>query len=546
MKVSILCQVMLISALTKWKADSTLCDARKRRGPFTLNVSSYKSQAPSKQMIMVERARVVKDAELAIMFRSYWSSYCYNGGDLDRNTGCFNNIRQEQPDRREALEWIQNGKCRVYSECRDCWGSDAEMCLKPKLSDEKWVTEQELKKAVSNNHFAYHTCNLSWRCGLHKTMFPTFLFWEGGSWSTYTTFDNGTTFGLKNKDFWQLDDITIYKTEEPEIVEDKVELPCFEVKDKPISCYDRELGNFVEFTEDWTCLAKTCYLNPTEKRSNRKSGTTAANLKAAGIEDLKMVIAYEQMINEELRYNFGLLMKEVQELRNILTKAIMSTAKIDDKLIGSVLGQAARSKFVGENQFFLEPCMKPEPVNSNCAGLFVYKDGRWTEKGELTECTEISNSTSILLFEKDELWLPEIRQGEFLGTAKDFEGWSYVAKEKENMDRAMKWTRNAQSTTSIGDLYNYPKGLFNYSVMGFVMAHLGVIAVLAAVLWFVCRKRRQQAATTTVALHQSFELEQSRHAEGSARDSSCRSPEELPAEHSSVELKGFWDRKDLV
>lgn len=93
-----------------------------------------------------------------------------------------------------------------------------------------------------------------------------------------------------------------------------------------------------------------------------------ANLRAAGIEDLKVVIAEERLINEELRYNFGQLLKEVADIKQIMQKLILSSAKIYDKLIGNnIIGHNSRSKFLSETAFTLSPCSLP-PVSQIVQG----------------------------------------------------------------------------------------------------------------------------------------------------------------------------------
>lgn len=546
------CVIWAMILINVRAAGGTMCDETQRKGPYILELLPNDSKAPSQRVVNVTRAKVEKDAVLAILYRSFWSSYCYNGGALDGNTGCFHSITQELPDREEAAKWVERGKCKVFQDCSSCWGSDASLCLAPKATTEKWVAEKELRKMESNHHFAFHTCNLSWRCGLHITVFPTFLTWENNRWLTYTSYANGTILQLNNTDFWETGDAVLYKQSDAKIKENVAELPCFITKDKPIACYDREWGNFIEFKNSWVCLGKSCYLNPLEEQKG-EGNTTLANLKAASIEDLRAIIQAEHMINEELRYNFGILLKEVQELRNILTQTIVSTAKIDDRLIGNIIGKPGRSKFVTEEKFFLDPCVKPSSENSNCAGNHIFKNGRWATNSRSTECVELKDTKTLSLFNKEDLWLPELKKGEFLGTSSDFEGWSYFAKEKDNMDKAMRWTENAESSSGIGDLYKYPKGFFDYSVVGFVTTHLGIIGVLAAVVWFLCRKKGQAA----VEVHQNFELEpivrqqeqmvSTPIGNPTARTSAAETPvERRRHQQARRSTRGLWARRDLI
>lgn len=67
-----------------------------------------------------------------------------------------------------------------------------------------------------------------------------------------------------------------------------------------------------------------------------------------------------------------------------------------------------------------------------------------------------------------ELWLPEIVDEKPIGTADNFEGWSYFAKERQHISEDNAVTANAQRTTSVADLLDYPKGVLNTTKYGFL------------------------------------------------------------------------------
>lgn len=468
--------------------ESNLCGTQSK-GPYILPIYKNEINAPTRSTIQVERAQVVKDVELTLMYRSFWTSYCYNGGALDGNTGCINNLRQKLPDYEESAKWIEKQACSVGPDCKACWGSDSQVCLKPEELPQTWTKGKELEKLSNNNHFAFHSCNLSWRCGIHKTTFPTLLTIKNGAWIAYTEYSNGSEIIMDSKDYWKMRDAVLRKTGEHKIKIDNIIMPCFSVEEKELSCFDGELGNFIEFKSSVVCQKKVCYKKigvPAD------SATHYANLKAASIEDLQQHIQVEHMLNEELRYNFGMVLAEIAELRKILTKVIISTSKIDDHLIGTILENNAKSNFVSKEVFFLTPCATIEQTTSNCYKDMRFKNGRWIPNTTNEVCTNVTSPEEIKLFDQPELWFPEIHDHEATGTAENFEGWTYYAREQENLNKAMEWTKNGQATTSLSDIANLPIGFVNHALIGLATSHIAIIACAAVFTVVLIRQKRNK------------------------------------------------------
>lgn len=183
-----------------------------KKGPFILSLEETKVDTPSKTRATVERATIVEDAEITIMDRSYWKSYCYQGTAIDPNTGCLNDLVSAPPTYQEATEWIKRNKCQIGRDCVDCYGDASEICIRPMENARMWVDSHQLRRLENNNHFAHHTCNLSWRCGIHKATFPTFVEWRNEVWTAYTEHANGSEIILTDRDYWVMDDTVLRKT----------------------------------------------------------------------------------------------------------------------------------------------------------------------------------------------------------------------------------------------------------------------------------------------------------------------------------------------
>lgn len=505
----VICWIRVTSAIT--------CSQTVRKGPFAFKPDPMQISVPTRRNATLERVRVVQDVKLTMMQRSYWTSYCYNGGPLDPNTGCMNGITTNNPTREEAKMWISKGQCAVGPDCVDCWGSDAQACIQAEKATKHWVAGKELTDNSNNNHFPFHSCNLSWRCGIHTAAFPTFVTKGGLGWIIYTEHSNGTQITLTNRDSWDLGDMLVVKTQEPVIIKEKLNASCFTNSQKELACYDDEYSKFIEFKQNWVCQGQFCYLNPEIKAHETHEAQEIANLHAASIEDLKTIVAKEHQLNEELRYNFALVASELEQLRALVREVIISTAKIDDRLLGTILGNPARSQFLSETAFLLSPCSEPPITESNCFKDQIYKDGRWIKNTKPSECLNVEKIERLDLVKRKELWFPELGEEHYLGTAREFDGWTYYAHEKENLNKVVEWVQNHQATTSLADLVEYPKNFLNHALTGFLTTHAITIAIMMGVIYVLCRtrkgdeERRTQIIVTTTEDQRNFQSEHIQH-----------------------------------
>lgn len=473
-------------------ANEIQCRSNYRKGPYKLDQRRADIEAPSKTTLKLERAKIIKDATLAIIQRAYYKSYCYQGGPLDPNTSCFTGITQQLPGYEEATEWVTKNKCAVGPDCTDCWGRDSDACLRPADGAKHWVNEKTMTISSNNNHFAAHTCNINWKCSLHTVEFPTFISRKHNRWTYYTEFRDGTELNLDSKDFWTMEDVVLKKTVDPIMQINSINASCFKSENKPISCFDNELGNFVEFKENWKCTGQTCYhLN--DMQEEEITSNKIVDLKAVSKEDLYRVIEMEHMQNEELRYNFALVLGEIADQREDMIKVILSVAKMDDKLLGAILGQNARSQFLTEKVFYLSPCQNNFTDNSNCQGNMTFRNGRWQEKLNESQCVNITSTTMLNLMAPKELWFPEIIDAPLIGTAENFDGWSYYVSEQDKLQKSIEWTKNLQSTTSFADIANYPKGFIESAITSFITLHSITYGILAMTIMYLYKKLQAPA-----------------------------------------------------
>lgn len=179
-------------------------------GPYTLKESLRKDDLFRKTWKTAERITVVSDVEITMLQRNYWRSYCYQGTGFDPNTGCFNDVKIALPDLQESEEWIKRNKCNIGFDCVDCYGEMSDACKDPMRGPRRYIDNKVLQKLTSNNHLARHTCNLSWGCSIHKSVFPTFITNRNGAWKKYTMFQNNSALLVDAESYWTSHD-TIFK-----------------------------------------------------------------------------------------------------------------------------------------------------------------------------------------------------------------------------------------------------------------------------------------------------------------------------------------------
>lgn len=120
------------------------------------------------------------------------------------------------------------------------------------------------------------------------------------------------------------------------------------------------------------------------------------------------------------------------------------------------------SHFVSDSVFYLSPCVG-NTSHYNCTA-------------NSSDC----NTKRLSLFSQVEMWFPDIGDKTLLGIEDDFSGWKYYETMKEKMGNSLEWIKNAQASTSLSDIYEYPKGFIKESIRAFVIAH--VFTIICAVL----------------------------------------------------------------
>ncbi|GFQ92619.1 hypothetical protein TNCT_468991 [Trichonephila clavata] len=120
-------------------------------------------------------------------------------------------------------------KWRSCDDYSDAWGSDSKVCLDKPEPCNRWFDHKELTKKSTNNRFAYHTCEVSWRCGFSASKMPVVLRLTPEP-NLFIALPNGTL--VLETDFFHLSrDTSVSIAEKPIIKETRMDAKCVKEKD---------------------------------------------------------------------------------------------------------------------------------------------------------------------------------------------------------------------------------------------------------------------------------------------------------------------------
>nr|QOQ34695.1 glycoprotein [Thogotovirus thogotoense] len=478
------------------------CNTKTATGPYILDRYKPKPVTVSKKLYSATRYTTSAQNELLTAgYRTAWVAYCYNGGLVDSNTGCNARLLHYPPSRDELLLWGSSHQCSYGDICHDCWGSDSYACLGQLDPAKHWAPRKELVRRDANWKFAYHMCNIDWRCGV--TTSPVFfnLQWVKNEVKVSTLLPNGSTVEHSAGEplFWTEKDFSYLVKDNFEIQREEVKISCFvdpdywvgERKTKKAFCQDGT--NFFEVTSHQFCHQYACYnfskdelLEAVYKeRAHEKSkdlpfGNKSWTVVTASIDDLHALSAAQAFELEGLRASFAELDSRFRQLSEILDTVISSIAKIDERLIGRLIKAPVSSRFISEDKFLLHQCVDSVANNTNCVGDSAYVDGRWTHVGDNHPCTTVVDEPiGIDIYNFSALWYPSAAEVDFRGTVQSEDGWSFVVKSKDALIQTMMYTKNGGKGTSLTDLLDYPSGWLKGQLGGLLYGNIGVYLLIA-------------------------------------------------------------------
>ncbi|AHB34057.1 glycoprotein [Upolu virus] len=504
------------------------CDRDSLSGPYVLDSFHPPQVELIRETITVRRISPIQDKEVfTVGYRAAWKSYCYNGGPLDSNTGCNTELIPVPPTEEELKEWSRKGMCQYGPVCVDCWGSDSYACLKKLDHTGNWAAKRELQRRETNWKFAYHMCNIDWRCGVEQSNAFFNLEWKSGGVVVQTLLPNGSAIqhGLGRPAYWTAGQFSYLASGPSSVREERVPIACFFDCTKCNSktnihagvTYCQDGSRFFKAEDDKFCIRDVCYdllgqlgnvkskyaarfSRPKQKSTwSASAGSTNAdhrsvlNTHKASIDDLQELMQSQMYDQEGQKLVIAQMDARFKRMTEILNMVIDSLSKIDERLIGRLLGKSMASKFLNDEKFVLYKCATPITTGSNCYGESIYKDGRWTKKRPQDLCVNTTSlPTNIInVYNFSETWYPTPVEVAFRGVIEDEEGWNFVAQSKQDLIDTMLYTQRGGAGTSLQDVLALPKGWLQNGLTSLLVGGVGgylIYAVIFLILFVILKK----------------------------------------------------------
>ena len=180
------------------------------------------------------------------------------------------------------------------------------------------------------------------------------------------------------------------------------------------------------------------------------------------------------------------------KIKTLLKDLINSLSKLDEKLLVNLARTGFKTDYLSEDIFYIKPCVAPIPRESNCVNGKIFKNGRWRVITNPANCISYRSFKNLTLFSNFDLWLPQLMNATFHGTANDLPGWKFLVESQDDLASTMEYTKNGGKGTGIEDVAAKPAGYYDNVVhWGIAMPFIVAIAVgiLFCCLW-CCNQRR--------------------------------------------------------
>jgi hypothetical protein len=507
--VRIVLLVLMVSVQFSAAADH--CNAQMKSGPYKIkNLPIPPPKEALEKNVEITIVETDMDENVIIGYKGYYQAYAYNGGSIDWNTSILESLKTLEVTKEDLLMWGIRQQCEVGEELIDQWGNDSDACLREPNGRGVWVKSKELVKRQNNNHFAHHTCNRSWRCGVSTSKMYTRLECndETDDCKIHILDINGAIINVTENEVLHRDGVSMILKQKSTYSRRVEKVACLLIKDdksNPSSItrehclIDDDIFDLSKNT--WQCNFNRCIKRNTESVVKERPRTWRHNVPAKYNEgatatkgDLMHIQEELMYENDMLRMNLEMLHATINKLKNQLHDVIVSVAKVDERLIGNLMNNSVSSTFLSKDTFLLMPCTNPPPHTSNCYNNSIYREGRWVVNTEPSQCIDFSNHQELAIDDDIEFWIPTIGNTTYHESWKDASGWSFIAQQKSNLITTMENTKFGGQSTSLSDIANMAKGELSATLWGFMISHgfswCIVVAITVFLACMFCNRNR--------------------------------------------------------
>ena len=491
--------LLILMVWAQLSAAAEHCNAQMKTGPW--RIKSLPITAPKellKKDVTIDIEETNLDENVIIGYKGYFQAYAYNGGSLDPNTGVEEKLETLNVEKKDLLMWGVRQECEVGEELIDRWGSDSDDCFRDNVGRGVWVPGKELVKRQNNNHFAHHTCNKSWRCGVSTAKMYTRLECddETDECTVHILDINGGVINVTEREVLHRDGVSMILKEKSKSTRRSEKVACLQIKDDETNLITREhclIGNdiFDLSKNTWYCKFNRCIRRKPEsvvkerprtwRHNERPKHDEGATATKGDLMHIQEELMYE---NDLLRMNLELLHAHINKLNNMFHDLVVSVAKVDERLIGNLMNNSVSSTFLSDDTFLLMPCTNPPPHTSNCYNNSIYKEGRWVSNTDPAQCIDFNNYKELAIDDDIEFWIPTIGNMSFHESWKDASGWSFIAQQKNNLISTMEYTKFGGHTTSLQSLTDISWGTL-YGTFG---SHFVLICIVLFLVFMFCTR----------------------------------------------------------
>nr|APG77868.1 hemagglutinin [Beihai orthomyxo-like virus 1] len=513
-KGQIIIKILLVmTVLIRSGNSESMCDTEKCTGPYQIEVPTIPTPKARWESIKAEiycTEKVEVDSILAI--KEKYHRYCYNGGNIDPNTGCYMGHHFYSLEFEEIIKWKNEGFCYTGPECKihgNCWGSESRKCL---VNDKENPSFSNLEKVALPGKdgklspipwmlFPWHTCELSWGCSLHPSKIPVFLHLnkETNTVKPYIIDNEHRRIFLKDHpavyhgrgDQWH-----IAILESVLIKSYRKELHCVDVKDgKPYYCIlpdDSELAenaNIVVEIKEGVGAERNCLVSVEPEIFKGNDYFQDGSASIADVEQLRETTTF---LVKMIQHDVLALMKTMQTMMRVNTKMINSLAKMDDRLIGNIINNQIKTTWFNEKLFKICPCYRLKKAkHSNCYEDYIFKDGRYILNKDFSKCVSIGDSLiqNMTIFNISTPFMFEMNIPPPEGSSNSWDGWSWLAEKKQKIIDSMLYAEESSNPeSSISQFFSEGfSSIFGWGIFTKISGFIGWIAFFMALI-ALCRR----------------------------------------------------------
>lgn len=247
----------------------------------------------------------------------------------------------------------------------ECYGNGAKKC---KDENPRYTTKGRssfMYKAIADRMSLWHTCTQDWKCDFKATKFPIHLQNEGGKIQYYTSDEHGkdiklTKETLRNGIHQEGKYVIHFHPIEETPSSTAVDVHCFGASRDDILCtlkgHSSVSGKDIVFivegpkhigilrNMEMRIIGSIKIVDETrlkiETINHKHSGnlSTKNQNSASTLSDVVEQIHLVQASQLQSLYNAGAMMGAISDLQRTLSKVITSSSKLDERLIGNIIG----------------------------------------------------------------------------------------------------------------------------------------------------------------------------------------------------------------